>query len=47
MLSQRAIKHIGDNRGKVMGKFFKKPVRELIRATSSPLELRVPAMTVK
>ena len=40
MLLQRAVKHIGNSRGKIMGKIPKKPVWELIRATSSPLKLR-------
>ena len=33
-------KHIGNSRGKIMGKIPKKPVWDLIRATSSPLKLR-------
>ena len=39
MLLQRAVKHIGNSRGKIMGKLSKKTVCELIRATSSPLKL--------
>ena len=35
-----AAKHIGNSRGKIMGKIPKKPVWDLIRATSSPLKLR-------
>ena len=40
MLSQRAVKHIGNSRGKIIGEISKKPVWELIRATSSPLKPR-------
>ena len=40
MLLQRAVKHIGKSRGKIMGKIPKKPVWELILATSSPLKHR-------
>ena len=31
MLSQRAVKHIGNSRGKIIGKISKKPVWELIQ----------------
>ena len=40
MLLQRAVKHIGNSRGKIMGKIPKKTVWELIQATGSPLKLR-------
>ena len=31
MLSQRAVKHIGNSRGKIIGEISKKPVWELIQ----------------
>ena len=49
MLSQGAVKHIGNSRGKIMGKLtpVKKPVWELIRAKAVLLSLERKCVTTR